>query len=62
VEAREDSRNNELLAMNGRNGPDGCTDILLMVELKYKDLIGSDGSGKVPTITYAGQASAVLNS
>jgi hypothetical protein len=51
-----------MLAINNRNGPDGCTDILLMVELKYKDLLGGENNGKVPTITYAGQASAVINS
>ncbi|XP_065338964.1 zinc finger protein 391-like [Cloeon dipterum] len=61
VEAREDSRGNELGLVNGRNAPDGCADILLMVELKYKDLLGGEANGKVPTITYTSQTSAVLN-
>jgi hypothetical protein len=30
-----------------------CRDILLMVELKYKDVMEDGTAGKVPTITYA---------
>ncbi|KAF4522938.1 hypothetical protein B566_EDAN012633 [Ephemera danica] len=52
VEARGDGHSGEGLdsSVDGTEG--AVSDILLMVELKYKDVLG-EGTSKVPTITYA---------